>query len=229
MTESEKWRNYLDQKAEFRSEESLNAYYRRFEGTGDHDEQQMVEFWKTTLYEYTMSVEHKFGLRVDDLMKRFTLHDRIPNGLPAIMRELALQKSMASRDDILTGAFFGKNVASDTPSGGKRAMVAGMARYVASGLYNRTFGYLFGGGSDTGTPEGEDAETDVEYVCVEYLERQANIFTRWALKNENTLMSRAQAKLNLQKTTQHSLDDIELLLMFMEHSGRVLVERVGAA
>ena len=37
----------------------------------------------------------------------------------------------------------------------------------------------------------------------------------------------AKAKLNLQKSTQHSLEDIEMLLKHLEHSGRVLVTKIG--
>ena len=42
-----------------------------------------------------------------------------------------------------------------------------------------------------------------------------------------TTISRAKAKLNLQKSTKHTLEDIELLLKHMEHSGKILVEKVS--
>lgn len=51
----------------------------------------MLDFWKTTVYEYCFSVEGSFGVRTDKLMKKFTLHDRVPCGLPTIMRELKKQ------------------------------------------------------------------------------------------------------------------------------------------
>ena len=59
-----------------------------YDGVGDADEERMLEFWKNTIYEYCYSVENKFGVRADHLMKKFTLHDRVPCGLPAIMSEL---------------------------------------------------------------------------------------------------------------------------------------------
>ena len=48
----------------------------------------MVTFWRQTLKEYAMTVEFNFALRVDDLVEKFTLHNRIPGGLPAIMKLL---------------------------------------------------------------------------------------------------------------------------------------------
>ena len=50
---------------------------------------------------------------------------------------------------------------------------------------------------------------------------------RWAVKNQLTTISRAKAKLNLQKSTKHTLEDIELLLKHLEHSGKILVEKVS--
>lgn len=83
-------------------------------------------------------------------MKRFTLHDRVPCGLPQIMKELATQGSLATREQIMNGSLYGKNEKSEkTPDGGKRAFISGMARAVASGIYKNTFGYVFGGGSTT--------------------------------------------------------------------------------
>jgi len=49
----------------------------------------MISFWKQTVYEYAYSVNNQFGVRLDEMVKRFTLHDRIPCGLPLVMRELA--------------------------------------------------------------------------------------------------------------------------------------------
>jgi len=73
--------------------------------------------------------------------------------------------------------------------------VARVTRAVASGLYNNTFGYLFGGAT---TPaEQSEVPADQEYICVDYLERQCDLFTRWATKHELTLMSLAKAKLSL--------------------------------
>ena len=58
----------------------------------------MLEFWKETIYEYTYSVEKKFGVKVDSMVKKFTLHERIPCGLPAIMKELAKDSHLATRE-----------------------------------------------------------------------------------------------------------------------------------
>lgn len=102
-----------------------------------------------------------------------------------------------------------------------------MASNVASGLYSRTFGYMFGGAEPAATQD--ESDPNEEYICLDYLERQSDIFVRWATKNELNLMSRAKAKLNLQKSTKHSFSDIELLLKHLEHSGRILVERISAS
>ena len=109
-----------------------------------------------------------------------------------------------------------------------------MAQSVASGLYNSTFGYLFGSSTTAAnTAENEDdgAEatgiSDEEYICVDYLERQSDIFHRWAIKNQFTLMTRAKVKLCLQNQTKHTLEDIELLLKHLEHSGRIAVGKMN--
>ena len=96
----------MAQKPELQSEECLNAYYRTFDRTGDPEEENMVAFWKQTIYEYAYSVESKFGVKVHHLVKKFTLHSRVPCGLPLIMKELAKQGSLATREDIKTGALF---------------------------------------------------------------------------------------------------------------------------
>ena len=83
-------------------------YYLEFEGFGDSDEEKMVAFWKQTIYEYAYSVRGKFGVRVDHLVKKFTLYGRIPCGLPLIIKKLAKEKQLATREDILSGALFGK-------------------------------------------------------------------------------------------------------------------------
>lgn len=44
-----------------------------------------------------------------------------------------------------------------------------MAKAVASGVYNRTFGYLWGGSS--APEETNELELDSEYICVDYLNR----------------------------------------------------------
>ena len=92
-----------------KSEESLNAFYCGFDRTGDAEEQLVVDFWKQTISEYAYSVEQKFTVRTDHLVKRFTLHDRIPCGLPQIIEELHRKESLATREEIMQGDLFDKN------------------------------------------------------------------------------------------------------------------------
>lgn len=101
-----------------------------------------------------------------------------------------------------------------------------MAKSAASGLYNWTIGSLIGGGGSSGADRSAEA-TDEEFICVEYLDRQCDIFVRWAFKHELTLQSLAKVKTTLQKQNKHSLQDIDLLVKHLEHSGRVLVEKVS--
>ena len=110
-----------------------------------------------------------------------------------------------------------------------------MAQSVASGLYSSTFGYLFGSSTpaaNTAADEDDGTEapgmSDEEYICVDYLERQCDIFHRWAIKSQLTLMTRAKAKLCLQNQTKHTLEDIELLLKHLEHSGRIAVGNINS-
>ena len=82
------------------------------------------------------------------------------------------------------------------------------------------------GGTKT-QDESAEQVSDEEIICVDYLDRQADIFCRIAFKTNLTVMSLAKAKLQLQSSTQHTLEDIELLLKHLEHSGRVLVQKIG--
>ena len=132
-------------------------FYRQYDGVGDADEEQMLNFWKETIYEYCFSVENTFGVRTDHLVKKFTLHDRVPCCLPSIMKELKSKNSLATRDDIYSGALFGKNSEGQS-GGGKRAFVAGVARSMASGLFNNTFGYLLGGSTAAATGQNETGD-----------------------------------------------------------------------
>jgi len=103
---------------------------------------------------------------------------------------------LASREEILNGALYGREKDGKGAGGGKRALVGRVATAVVSGLYRNTFGYFFGGGSDNQESVETQGEQDLdkEYICVDYLERQCDIFVRWAFKNELTLMSLAKAK-----------------------------------
>ena len=100
----------------------------------------------------------------------------------------------------MSGALFGKNEADQTSGGGKRAFIGRMAKAAASGLYRNTIGYLFGGGSGEQDQDNSEEDMDKEYICVDYLERQSDIFVRWALKNEKTLMTLAKVKQSLHNT-----------------------------
>ena len=42
------------------------------------------------------------------MVKHFTLHERVPTGLPAILRELKARNKLAVRDQILSGEFYKK-------------------------------------------------------------------------------------------------------------------------
>jgi hypothetical protein len=95
---------------------------------------------------------------------------------------------------------------------------------VASGLYNQTLGRLWGGGAQP-TPEPEN-ET---YVCFDYLERQADQIVRWANKSEKQLISEAELKRQLRKSTQHTEEDINLLLTHLKYSGKMAVANCGSA
>ena len=222
IEKQEKWLAYLDQKAELKSEMALNSYYVMYDGIGDAEEQQMVAFWRQTIHEYQSHVQKAFGVTVDHLVRKFTLHDRVPCGLPGVMQELAKQGSLATRDEVMNGSLFNKEKAG-AAQGGKRAYVASVARAAASGLYRNTFGYIFGASAQT---ETEDVAVNQEFICVDYLERQSDIFLRNAANTGLTLITMAKAKLSLSQNTQHSLEDIDLLLKHMEHSGRILVEHM---
>jgi hypothetical protein len=63
---------------------------------------------------------------------------------------------------------------------------------------------------------------NTEYVCVEFLDRQADILQRWAFTNGKKVLLKEDLATHLQKSTQHSLEDINLLMKHMEHSGRIV-------
>ena len=68
-----------------------------------------------------------------------------------------------------------------------------MAYAVGAAVYNRTLGYMFGSGGQDAA-QNLDAPEDQEFICMGYLERQADIFVRWALKNDKGLLSRSKVK-----------------------------------
>lgn len=97
-----------------------------------------------------------------------------------------------------------------------------MTTAVASGIYNQTLGRLWGGSAtQAAEPENET------YVCLAYLKRQADQIVRWANKSEKQLISEADLKRQLRKSTQHTEEDINLLLVHMRFSGKMASANVG--
>jgi hypothetical protein len=87
-------------------------------------------------------------------------------------------------------------------------------------LYSKAVGSIWGS-----TPVEEPILE--EYVSVEFLDRQADQLLKWAAKIENPLHSEASLKRQLRKVTEHSEQDIDMLLVHMKHSGRMEVEALG--
>ena len=56
----------------------------------------MIEFWSETLNEYSYMVSKSFQFNPAQIKKQFILHDRVPNGLPAIMTELTKRGKLAT-------------------------------------------------------------------------------------------------------------------------------------
>ena len=50
ITNSLEFNDYIGQKPEFQSEESLDPFYKQYDG--HEDEEVVIEFWKQCLYEY---------------------------------------------------------------------------------------------------------------------------------------------------------------------------------
>lgn len=71
-------------------------------------------------------------------------------------------------------------------------------------------------------------DESVDYVCVEFLDRQADQLLAWASKVEKPILSEAYLKRQLRKTTKHSEDDIQLLFAHMKFTGRLCVHSVNS-
>ena len=56
----------------------------------------MLLFWRETLSEYSYCVSKTFMIDPAAVKKQFILHDRVPNGLPEIMKELAKRSHLAT-------------------------------------------------------------------------------------------------------------------------------------
>lgn len=93
--------------------------------------------------------------------------------------------------------------------------------WLASGLYSRTIGSFF-------TPEVKQPDENQELVCIEFLDRQSDQLLKWAAKMEKQIHSEAQLKRQLRQATQHTEEEIEMLLVHMKHTSRMVVERCGA-
>ena len=87
------------------SEETLNPYYRSYEGADD--EEYMIDFWKTTIDEFCMQIQGSFVVKPETLLRKFTLFGRVPCGLLQIMTELESRQQMVSKESILNGEFYG--------------------------------------------------------------------------------------------------------------------------
>ena len=73
------------------------------------DEENILHFWKETLGEYSYCVSKSFMIDPVAIKKQFILHDRVPNGLPDIMKELVKRNHLATPAQIRSGELFGKN------------------------------------------------------------------------------------------------------------------------
>ena len=71
------------------------------------DEEHVLEFWNQTVYEYSYAVSQSFTFDAKTLVRQFTLHDRVPFGLPAVLKELKSRNKLVSKESINSGAFYG--------------------------------------------------------------------------------------------------------------------------
>ena len=72
-----------------------------------------------------------------------------------------------------------------------------------------------------------EEEQPTAFVCVEYLNRQVENLVRWAARYDKKLMTMAQIKTYLRKSTRNNEEEISLLLKHAEHSGKILVEKLN--
>ncbi|TNV84443.1 hypothetical protein FGO68_gene14404 [Halteria grandinella] len=190
----QKFEQYLSLKPEFKSEETLHAYYMAYDQT--EEEEYLIVFWREVLTEYFSHVTQKVSLRKSDLVKVFTLHNRKPAGLSAVIDELIKRESFITRDQVLSGDHYGQKQS------------ASITSRLASAIYNNTLGWLWG------SPPAQSEEDDKsEIVCVEYFKRKAESILHWShsiasdielllahLKHTNSLIQE-QVDLGSQKVT----------------------------
>ena len=98
-------------------------------------------------------------------------------------------------------------------------------RRVAGGIYSRTFGAV---GSYFYSAPQEDEEESMEesYICIDYLNRQVDSLVRWANKYDKKVLTMAQIKNYIRKSTNNTEEEIALLLKQAEHSGKMVVEKL---
>ena len=89
-----------------------------------------------------------------------------------------------------------------------------MMGWIAGGIYKRTIGSIL-------TAEPEQPQELSAYICVEFLDRQADQLVKWAIRSEKTIRSEADIRRQLRKSTTHTEEDIDLLLHHLKHSGRM--------
>lgn len=67
-----------------------------------------------------------------------------------------------------------------------------------------------------------------DYVCVEFLDRQADQLLIWSSKTEKTIHSEVQLRKQLRKATTYSEEDLDLLMCHLKFTGRIKCEQIGA-
>ncbi|TNV73926.1 hypothetical protein FGO68_gene4457 [Halteria grandinella] len=202
----QKFEHYLSLKPEFKSEETLHAYYMAYDQT--EEEEYLIVFWREVLTEYFSHVTQKVSLRKSDLVKVFTLHNRKPAGLSAVIDELIKRESFITRDQVLSGDHYGQKQS------------ASITSRLASALYNNTLGWLWG------SPPAQSEEDDKsEIVCVEYLKRKADSILHWSHTIGKQVFSEKTLKKYLTQL-KLSASDIELLLAHLKHTNSLIQEQV---
>ena len=64
------------------------------------------------------------------------------------------------------------------------------------------------------------------YICIDYLNRQVDSLVRWANKYDKKVLTLAQIKAYIRKSTCNTEEEISLLLKHAEHSGKMTVEKL---
>jgi hypothetical protein len=128
-----------------------------------------------------------------------------PAGLTEIMDVLHKRGTLATREQIMSGEFYGPP---------KQKSTLG---WLASGLYSSTVGMVWGSSE---SQETKPSETQ-DFVSIELLDRQADMLVKWASNVDQYVHSEQKLKKILRTTTPHSDADINLLLTHMKHTNRI--------